>query len=36
MPGDCGSSLRFFVGETEGAYSWEFPSSDGRVSVGSV
>jgi len=36
MPGDCGSALRFFVGETEGAYSWEFPSSDSRVSVGSV
>lgn len=36
MPGDRGSTLRFDVGAAEGSYSWEFPSSGGKVSVGSV
>jgi len=36
MTGSRGPSLGFDVGGTEGAYTWEFPSADGSLSVGSV
>ena len=36
MPGGRGSVLRFDVGAAAGGYSWEFPSADGKVSVGSM
>lgn len=34
VPGEPGDALRFFVGEVPGAYTWNFPSSEGMRSVG--